>query len=55
MLRSDLYDSSNAYIVVKRTITVETENNRAIDGYDRNLILKNNAHLLNAYRKSIMY
>ena len=29
-------------IVVKRTITVQTEENRAIDGYIRNLILKNN-------------
>ena len=38
----DLCDFSDAYIV-KGTITVQTENNRAIDRYNRNLILKNNA------------
>ena len=43
MLQSDLCDYSDAYIVVKGTITVQAENNRAIDGYNRNLILKNNA------------
>ena len=43
ILRSDLCDYSDAYIVVKATITVQPENNRAIDGYNRNLILKNNA------------
>ena len=42
MLRSDLCDYSDAYIVVKGTITVQTENNRAIYGYNRNLIHKNN-------------
>ena len=40
MLRSDLCDYSDAYIVVKGKITVQTENNRAIDGYNKNLILK---------------
>ena len=29
MLRSNSYDYSDAYIVVKGTITVQTENNRA--------------------------
>ena len=43
ILESDLCDYSDAYIVVKGTITVQTENNRVIDGYNRNLILKNNA------------
>ena len=35
------------YIVVTGTITVQTENNRAIDVYNRNLILKNNATFIN--------
>ena len=43
MLESDICDYSDAYIVVKGTITVQTENNRVIDGNNRNLILKNNA------------
>ena len=43
MPRSDLYDYSDAYIIVEGDITVETEDDRAIDGYNRNLILKNNA------------
>ena len=33
MLRSDLCDSSNAYIVVKRTITVTVPDNNV---YDKN-------------------
>ena len=45
MLRSDLCDYSDAYIVAEGTITVQTENNRATDGYNRNLILKNDGHL----------
>ena len=32
MLRSDLCDYSDAYIVIKGNITIQTENNRAIDG-----------------------
>ena len=40
MLQSDFSDYSDAYIVVKGTITVQTENNRATDGYNRNLILQ---------------
>ena len=43
MLRSDLCDYSDACIAVKRTITVKTRRNRNIDGYNRNLILGNNA------------
>ena len=31
MLRSNLCDYSDRYIVVKGTITVQTENNRATD------------------------
>ena len=54
MLQSDLCDYSDAYIV-KGTITVQTENNRAINGYNRNLILKIMPNILHAYRKSIMY
>ena len=43
MLQSDLGDHSDAYFVVKGTITVRNEISKAIDGYNRNLILKNNA------------
>ena len=43
MLQSDLCDHSDAYFVVKGTITVRNEISKAIDGYNRNLILKNNA------------
>ena len=43
MLRSDLCDYSDSYILFIGAVTVQTENNRAIDGYNRNLILKNNA------------
>ena len=51
MLQSDLCDYSDAYIVVKGAITVQTENNRAIDGYNRNLIFKNNASFTNCISK----
>ena len=40
MLRSDLCDYSDAYIVVKGTITVTDPDN---DAYDKELTLKNNA------------
>ena len=40
MLRSDLYDYSNAYIVVKRTITIKDSNDAS---YDKKLVFKNNA------------
>ena len=43
MLQSDLCDYINTYIVVKGIITVQTENNTAIDEYNKNLILKYNA------------
>ena len=51
MLISDSYDCSDAYIVVKRTITVRTENKRAVDEYHGNLILKNNAPFINCISK----
>ena len=41
MLRSDLCDYSDAYIVVTRNITVVSENNN--DNYNRKLASKNNA------------
>ena len=53
MLRSYLCDYRNIYIVGEGSITVQTENNREIDGYDTNLILKNNVPFINAHRKSI--
>ena len=40
MLRSDLCDYSDAYIVVEGKITVADPNN---DAYDKKLALKNNA------------
>ena len=46
MLRSDLCDSSNAYIVVKRTITVTVPDNNV---YDKNQLLKIMHPLLAAF------
>ena len=43
MLRSDLCGFSSAYLNVKDIIIVRTERTRAIDGYHKNLILKNYA------------
>ena len=51
ILGSDLCDYSNAYNVVKGTITVQPENNITIDGYNRNLMLKNNASLIKCISK----
>ena len=51
MLQSDLCDYIDAYIVVKGIITVQTETNRAIDGYNRNLTGKNNAPFINSMSK----
>ena len=41
MLRSDLCDFSDAYIVVERTITLEGDNNA--NKQNKNLTFKNNA------------
>ena len=43
MLRSDLYDYSDAYIVATGNITVVNENNN--DNYNRKLAFENNAPL----------
>ena len=51
MLRSDLCDYSDAYIVVKETITVERDNNTK--KRNKKLTFKNNDHLDHAYQKSI--
>ena len=51
MLRPDLCDYSDACIVVKGVITVQTKNNKAIDGYNRNLILNINATFTNCISK----
>ena len=40
MLKSNLCHFSDAYIVVKGTVTVANSNN---DAYDKRLVLKNNA------------
>ena len=41
MLRSDLFDYSDAYIVIKGTITVEGDNDAKTE--NKKLIFKNNA------------
>ena len=46
MLQSDLCDYSDAYIVVKGTITVQTENNIYLK-----MLLKNNAPFINCISK----
>ena len=52
MLRSDLCDFSDAYIVVKGDITLEKENRRGfIDIRNRFLAFKNNATLTNCISK----
>ena len=51
MLQSDLCDCSGAYIVVKETITFQTENHRALDACNRHLMLKNNALFVNCISK----
>ena len=51
MLQPDLYYYSDTYVVVKGTLIVQTKSNRAIDGYNRNLILKNNAPFINCISK----
>ena len=48
MLRSDLCDYSDAYIVVKGKINVTNPNN---DAYDKTLALKNNAPFLSCISK----
>ena len=48
MLRSDLCDYSDAYIVVKGKVTVTNPNNNA---YDKKLALKNNAPFLSCVSK----
>ena len=48
MLQSDLCDYSDAYIVVKRKITVTGANDNA---YDKKLTFKNNAQFINCISK----
>ena len=48
MLRSDLCDYNDAYIVVERTITVR---NPANDAYDKKLVFKNNAPFISCISK----
>ena len=50
MLRSDLCDFSDAYIVVEGTITVESDNNA--NKRDKNLAFKNNAPFINCISKN---
>ena len=51
MLRSDLCDYSNAYIVAKWTITVD--GNYDNKKRDKKLPFKKDAHLDHAYQKSV--
>ena len=48
MLRSDLCDFSDTYIVVKRTITVTNSNN---DAYDKKIASQNNAPFVSCISK----
>ena len=50
MLRSDLCDFSDAYIVVKGIVTVSA-GKRDRDKIYRKVILKNNTHLFLAFQK----
>ena len=50
MLRSDLCDFSDAYIVVKRTITVTNPDGAKIN---KSVVLKNNAPFINCISKII--
>ena len=52
MLRSDLCDFSDAYIVVKGTITVTNPDNNV---YDKKLAFKNNHCLFLAFQKLIIH
>ena len=49
MLESDLYDYSDAYIVVKGTINVTNPNN---DAYDKKLAFENNAPFISCILKT---
>ena len=51
MLRFYLCDYRNIYVVGEGPITVQTENNRGIDGYDTNLILKSNVPFIKCTSK----
>ena len=52
MLQSDLCNCSDAYSFVKGTINVRRGRSRATDGYNRNLILKNNAPFISCISKT---
>ena len=49
MLRTDLYDYSDAYVWVKGTITVTDPNNNA--NFDRRLTFRNNAAFISCISK----
>ena len=49
MLQSDLCNYSNAYIIIKKTITFDGAAN--INKYNRKLIFKNNAPFTNCISK----
>ena len=51
MIQSDLYDSSDAYIVFKGTITVTDPNNNANNACDKELAFKNNASFTSCISK----
>ena len=50
MLRSDLCDCSDAYIVVKGDITIEGDND--VNKRNKNLAFKNNAPFINCISKN---
>ena len=56
MLRSDLYDYSDAYIFVKGDITLTKTNRRGIiDIRNKFFAFKNNAPFTNCISKKMMY
>ena len=52
IIRSDLHDYNDAYIVVTGKITVTDPDN---NGYDKKLALKNNALLLVAFQRLMVH
>ena len=53
MLRSDLCDFSDAYIVMEGTVTLEGNNDA--NKQNKNLTFRNMHHLLTAFQKLMVY
>ena len=55
MLRSDLCDFSDAYIVVKEKITVTNKKKKKNDAHDKKLVFEIMHHLFLAFQKLIIH